>query len=70
MQTGSHTERIFVGTINSSCLFVVQWVDLILALLCCVPGAGVHSLSNRMQSAWAGYSDCHNLSRLTSQRCP
>lgn len=51
MQTGSHMERIFVGTINSSCLFVVQWVDLILALLCCVPGAGVHSLSNRMQSA-------------------
>lgn len=35
---------------------------MILLLLCCVPETGVHSPSGRVQSDWAGRSDCHDLS--------
>uniref|UniRef100_A0A6G5A4P2 Secreted protein n=1 Tax=Rhipicephalus microplus TaxID=6941 RepID=A0A6G5A4P2_RHIMP len=37
-------------------------MDMILLLLCCVPETGVHSPSSRVQSDWAGRSDCHDLS--------
>lgn len=63
-QTGSHKRRILVGKINRFSV-VVYWMDMILLLLCCVPETGVHSPSSRVQSDWAGHSDCHDLSHLT-----
>lgn len=61
---GSHKRRILVGKINRFSV-VVYWMDMILLLLCCVPETGVHSPSSRVQSDWAGHSDCHDLSHLT-----
>uniref|UniRef100_A0A224YLQ9 Uncharacterized protein n=1 Tax=Rhipicephalus zambeziensis TaxID=60191 RepID=A0A224YLQ9_9ACAR len=60
-QTGSHKGRILAGEINRFSV-VVYWMDMILLLLCCVPEMGVHSPSSRVQSGWAGHSDCHDLS--------